>query len=383
MVNHDPPGPRWPEQAAAPPGFAGRVFDGRASDGKASEPAPVPVEPTPDTRRHWWSPLPLPPLPAISARRAYTEVLLVFAAFFLAGIVGAGLLLADHYRNPFQNASWSDYGPEVVDILAQIGLALAVVLLLSARRGVSADTLGLSLPRHRDGRFASGQATRILAWAIFAQVIGGIINAALQTGHLPTSQPNAPELIFAVFDSIQAGVVEELVVLAFVVVTLRQAGRSWWEVTCVALVLRASYHIYYGPGVVGIIVWAALFYWIYLRFRPLILLMFCHAAWDTVGFLSQRWPAVAGAAIAISVCIWIAAPITWLVERNGPDQDRSLLPQPRAPTPRVAARPGRRPLLALVGWSALDRLRLRPVRVAINQSPGRPARRSRPAAGHS
>jgi hypothetical protein len=260
-------------------------------------------------------------------------VLLVFGAFFLAGIVGAGLLLGDRYHNPLRNGSWSDYGPEVVTVLAQTGLAVAVVLLLSARRGVTADTLGLSLPHRRDGRFAAGQATRILAWAVFAQVIGGIINAALQTGHLPTSQPNAPELIFAVADSVQAGVVEELVVLAFVVVTLRQAGRGWGEVTFVALVLRASYHIYYGPGVVGILVWAALFYWIYLRFRSLILLMVCHAAWDTVGFLSQRWAAVAGGAIVIAVGIWIAAPITWLVERNSPAEDVAYYPHAGLPPP--------------------------------------------------
>ena len=313
VVEYDAPDPGWPEPVPAIPGVASPVFDGPGV-ARDSPAWPVAVEPDQDAarmaanvpqlpaaRRRWWAPLPLPPLPAISARRAYTEVLLVFGAFFLAGIVGAGLLLADRYQQPLQNGSWSDYGPEVVDILAQIGLALAVVLLLSARRGVTADTLGLSLPRRRDGRFAAGQATRIAAWAIFAQVVGGIINAALQTGHLPTSQPNAPELIFAVADSVQAGVVEELVVLAFVVVTLRQAGRGWWEVTFVALVLRASYHIYYGPGVAGILVWALLFYWIYLRFRSLILLMVCHAAWDTVGFLSQRWPAVAGAAIVIAV----------------------------------------------------------------------------------
>jgi membrane protease YdiL (CAAX protease family) len=243
-------------------------------------------------------------------------VLLVFAAFFLAGIVGAGLLLADRYKNPFQNGSWSDYVPGIIDLVAQTGLAIAVVMLLAARRGVAAQTLGLTLPRAVDGRLAAGRAARILAWAVFAQVLGGIINAALQTGHLPTSKPNAPELIFAVTDSIQAGIVEELVVLAFVVVTLRQAGRAWWEVAMVALVLRASYHIYYGPGVVGILVWAALFYWIYLRTRSLILLMVCHAAWDTVGFLSQRWTAVAGFAVLAAVAIWIAAPITWLIERN-------------------------------------------------------------------
>jgi hypothetical protein len=204
----------------------------------------------------------------------------------------------------------------VVDLIAQTALAVVVVLLLSARRGVSAQTLGLTLPRRRDGRLASGRATRILAWAVFAEVLGGVINAGLQTGHLPTSTPNAPELIFAVADSVHAGVIEELVVLAFVVVTLRQAGRGWWEITLVALLLRGSYHIYYGPGVLGILVWAVLFYWIYLRTRSLLLLMVGHAAWDAVGFLSQRWAFVAGIGILLVVGIWIAAPITWLVERD-------------------------------------------------------------------
>jgi membrane protease YdiL (CAAX protease family) len=243
-------------------------------------------------------------------------VLLVFAGFFLSGVVSAGIVLGGYYRNPLTNGSWSDYAPEFVDVLAQTGLAIAVVLLLSSRRGVTPQTLGLELPRHDDGHVAGGQATRILAWAIFAEVLGGVINAALQTGHYPTSQPNAPELIFATAASIQAGVVEELVVLAFAVVTLRQAGRPLWEVTIVVLVLRGSYHIYYGPGVVGILVWAALFYWIYLRTGNVLVLMVSHAGWDAVGFLSQRWPGVAGLGVLFAIAIWIAAPITWLVERN-------------------------------------------------------------------
>jgi hypothetical protein len=278
-----------------------------------------PTDPAaPSTRSHWWSPAPEPDVPSISAKRGYTEVLLVYAAFFLTGVLAAALLLAGRYDNPLDNGSWAAYSPQALDVLAQSGLAIAVVLLLAARRGVSTAALGLTLPRGRDGRFAPGLATRILAWAIFAQVLGGIFNALLQTGHLPTSTPNAPELIFAVTDSIQAGIIEELVVLAFLVVTLRQAGRPWWEVTVVALILRGSYHIYYGPGVVGILVWAALFYWIYLRTRSLIVLMVCHAAWDAVGFLSQRWTGLAVVAILVAVGVWIAAPITWLVERNRP-----------------------------------------------------------------
>ena len=337
------PGRPQPTPAGLDPSRAGTTST------LAAEAPRLPADRTPpfsESRRHWWSPLPLPPLPPISARRAYTEVLLVFGAFFLAGILGAGLLLAGRYQNPFPNGSWSDYGPEMVDLVAQTGLAVAVVLLLSARRGVTAGTLGFNLPRRRDGRFAGGQATRILAWALFAQVIGGIINAALQTGHLPTSQPNAAELVFATFDSIQAGVVEELVVLAFVVVTLRQAGRGWWEITLVALVLRGSYHIYYGPGVVGILVWALLFYWIYLRFRSLILLMICHAAWDTVGFLSQRWPAVVGGAVLVVAAIWVVAPITWLIERNAPEQDLAWSPGPGS----ALSTPPWQPSVAPPGW---------------------------------
>ena len=218
------------------------------------------------------------------------------------------------------------------------------------------------MPRRRDGRFAAGQATRILAWAIFAQVLGGIINAALQTGHLPTSQPNAAELIFAVADSIQAGVVEELVVLAFVVVTLRQAGRGWWEITLVALVLRGSYHIYYGPGVVGILVWAALFYWIYLRFRSLILLMICHAGLGhggvplaTMAGRRRRRRPGRGRASGRG-----ADHLAGRAERPGAGPS-PFYPQPRAGAAGVAARPRRRPLLAMVGRSALDRLRVRPV----------------------
>jgi hypothetical protein len=258
-------------------------------------------------------------------------VLLVFAGFFLASVVSAGVLLGGRYRNPLTNGSWSDYAPAFVDALAQTGLAIAVVLLLSSRRGVTPGVLGLRLPRREDGHVAAGQATRILAWAIFALVLGGIINALLQTGHLPTSRPNAPELIFAMGTSIQAGIVEELVVLAFAVVTLRQAGRPLWEVTAVVLVLRGSYHIYYGPGVLGILVWAALFYWIYLRTGNVIILMVSHAGWDAVGFLSQRWPGVAGVGVLLALAIWIAAPITWLAERNdvGPAQwSPSGLPPP-------------------------------------------------------
>jgi hypothetical protein len=231
-------------------------------------------------------------------------------------VVGAALLLAGRYQNLLEHASWALYAAQVVDVVAQVGLAVAVVVLLGARRGVTPAVLGVRVPRRPDGRPAVSQTVRIVAWALVALIVGGVVNAHLQSGHLPTGSASAPELVFGIFASVQAGVVEELVVLAFVVVTLRQARRPWWEITLVALVLRGSYHIYYGPGVLGILVWAALYYWTYLRFRQVVPLMVCHTIWDSVGFLSQRWPGVAFVAVLAVLAVWIAAPILWLVERS-------------------------------------------------------------------
>jgi len=290
---------------------------------------------------HWWSPGPDPVLAPISAKRAYGEVLFVFLGFFATGIVAAALLLAGRYKDLEPSGNWALYSTQMVDVVTQIGLAVAMVFLLAERRGVTLKTLGLSLPRGSDGRVAVGRLTRIAAWAIFALFVGGIVNALLQSGHLPTSQSSGPAALFAVFDSVQAGIIEELVVLAFVVVTLRQARRPWWEVTLVALVLRGSYHIYYGPGVFGILIWAALYYWIYLRFRTLIPLMVCHAAWDTVGFLSERWSVVAVFGLLAAASIWIAAPITWLVERG--DRAPALAWTGPLPVPVVAVPPGWHP----------------------------------------
>lgn len=270
----------------------------------------------PPTGRPWWSAAPDPDLPPIGARRAYTEVLLVYLAFFVVGIIAAALLLANRTQDVNITGSWGVYMTGAVDQITQIGLAVAVVLLLAARRGVSPGALGLGVGRLPDGRVAVSRFIRNVGWCFLAIMAGNVVVALLQTGSLPTGRNDVPELIFSVVESAQAGVIEELVVLAFVVVSLRQAGRPWWEVTVVALVLRGAYHIYYGPGVIGILVWASIFYWIYVRTRQLLPLMLCHGLWDTVAFLSRAVPAIAGVGALVVIGLWITCLILWLVERN-------------------------------------------------------------------
>ncbi len=270
----------------------------------------------PSSGPHWYSPATAPVLPPISAKRAYTEVLFVFGAFFATGIIAAALILANRTQDVQQNGSWGIYMATSVSTIFQIGLAVVLVWLLCERRGVTFADLGVSVPRLPDGRLAVSRTIRIASWAFAAEFVGGVVNHLLQSGHLPNQQSNAPELIFSVFDSLQAGIIEELVVLAFVVVTLRQAGRPLWEITAVALILRGSYHIYYGPGVFGILLWASIYYWIYLRTRALVPLMVCHALWDLAAFLGSAAKAVAVLAFLGMASLWIVGPILWLIERS-------------------------------------------------------------------
>src|SRR5258706_3699481 len=85
---------------------------------------------------------------------------------------------------------------------------------------------------------------------------------------------DASYVMYTVAASLTAGIVEETGVLAFVVTTLRQARRPLPGIVLVAGLLRCSYHDYYGLGVFGIAVLAAIFVLLFLRTRrgvPLIL----------------------------------------------------------------------------------------------------------------
>jgi membrane protease YdiL (CAAX protease family) len=264
-------------------------------------------------RRHWWSAQPPPPASPIPARRAYTEVLLVFAAFFGAGIIAGGETLAGRYPAPA--GSWAVFIPAAVSQLSMAGVAALVVILLSARRGIGPRALGLGLPTQARGGAAVGRTVRMATWAVAALLVGGGITSALATGKLGLPvRPDNAYLIYAAAASLAAGVVEEIVVLAFVVTALRQASRPLPEIVVVAVLLRCSYHDYYGPGVVGIAVWAAIFVWIFLRSGSIVPLIIVHFFWDLTIFFYQRWHVFGTVRLDAFVLLPLVAGITWLVE---------------------------------------------------------------------
>jgi CAAX protease family protein len=261
---------------------------------------------------HWWSIQPPPAAPRISALCAYSEVLVVFAAFFAASVMVGAEALAQRYPRP--TGSWAIFLPATVSLLGSSVLAVLVVVLLSARRGISARSLGFRWPTGRDGKPGAASTARVAVWAILALLAGGLATVALANGNA-LAQPahqDASYLIYAMAASLTAGVVEETVVLAFVVTTLRQAGRPLPEILLVAVLLRCSYHDYYGLGVIGIAVWAAVFAWLFLRTSSLLPLIIVHAAWDVNIFLEQRWHAVQIGSALVFLGLLVIATISWL-----------------------------------------------------------------------
>lgn len=308
-----------PGPASSVPAGPGRspakqqVASASGSDGDAGWPGPVGRP----ARAHWWSIQPPPPAEPITARRAYTEVLLVFAAFFAAGIVAGGETLAGRY--PVQSGSWAVFGPAAISEITVAGVAVALTVLLSARRGITPRSLGLGPPRNGQGGVAGGTGFRMAVWALLALTVGSAITRLFTAAKLgqPVVQDNSYTL-YATAASLAAGVVEETVVLAFVVSTLRQAGRTLPEIFIIAIALRMSYHDYYGPGVVGIAVWAAVFIWLYLRTGSIIPLIIVHFFWDATIFWSQRWHWIGAADVYISTALIIAAAVSWRAGRGRP-----------------------------------------------------------------
>ena len=241
-------------------------------------------------------------------------MLIVFAAFFAASIVAGGETLAGRYPPP--SGSWAIFAPATISELGTSVLAILVVILLSARRGITPRSLGLSWPRKSDGTPGAAQSLRIGVWAVLALLAGGAVTTGLAMGD-KLGQPahqSASYLIYAVGAAVTAGVVEEMVVLAFVVTTLRQAARPLPEIVVVAVLLRCSYHDYYGLGVFGIAVWATVFIWLFLRTGSVLPLIVVHIAWDANIFLGQRWHAVPVGSANLYLLLFVIALITWLAD---------------------------------------------------------------------
>lgn len=170
--------------------------------------------------------------------------------------------------------------------LLGIFFALIPVLLALYLLGRQRVELGLDLRHPRSD----------LGWgALLAAAVGipglGLVFAAAQLGLNAQIIPAALQSVWwavpvLIFSAVQNAVLEEVIVVGYLITRLRQFGVNVWLMVALSAVLRGSYHLYQGFGAfVGNAVMGVVFALFYLRFKRVMPLIVAHTLLDTVAFV--------------------------------------------------------------------------------------------------
>ncbi len=182
-------------------------------------------------------------------------------------------------------------GRPLLDLVLQLlgvadGLApVALVIYLMARSGETPSDMGL------DGRHQGQDAAR---GAALAAVIGGTgLGLYLAAFHLGISLNIVPENLPAVWwripvlilNAAQNGILEEVLVLGYLLRRLDQLGWTPRRAIGLSAVLRGSYHLYQGfGGFLGNAAMGVIFGFLYRRWGRVMPLVIAHTLIDAVAF---------------------------------------------------------------------------------------------------
>ena len=184
---------------------------------------------------------------------------------------------------PFNH--WLDLTLQLASIAEDLA-PVALVLYLMARSGEPPSVIGLD---------ASQPARDTARGALLAAVIGGSgLALYLAAFHLGVSLNVVPENLPAVWwripvlvlDALQNGLLEEILVIGYLLLRLEQLGwQPAWAIACSAL-LRGTYHLYQGlGGFVGNAVMGVIFALLYRRWGRVTPLIIAHTLIDAGAFL--------------------------------------------------------------------------------------------------
>ncbi|WP_127498989.1 CPBP family intramembrane glutamic endopeptidase [Actinoplanes solisilvae] len=169
-------------------------------------------------------------------------------------------------------------------------IPVALVLYLLIRDHISPRReLGLSLDRQRfdwgwGALLAAGIGIPGLLLVYVAKLLG--INAEIVPAALQPVWWAVPVLILA---AIKNAVLEEVIVVGYLMTRLRQWGMSTVAIVACSAVLRGSYHLYQGFGAfIGNAVMGVIFALFFLRFKRVAPLIVAHTLLDVVAFVGYE-----------------------------------------------------------------------------------------------
>ncbi|MEP7026414.1 MAG: CPBP family intramembrane glutamic endopeptidase [Actinomycetota bacterium] len=227
------------------------------------------------------------------------EIFVVFAVSLGASGVGALIELIGSLTAPQSLGQQKALlvgtlapGRPLLDLVLQLlsiaeGLApVALVFYLLARSGEGPADLGA------DGREPGRDFAR---GAVIAAVIGGTglglyliafnigINLTVVPESLPALWWRIPVLVL---NAAQNGILEEILVIGFLLRRLDQLGWTPWKAIVFSAVLRGSYHLYQGfGGFLGNAAMGLIFGYLYKRWGRVLPLIIAHTLIDTVAFV--------------------------------------------------------------------------------------------------
>ena len=186
---------------------------------------------------------------------------------------------------PHTTYPWLDLAEDLADVLNGLMPAFLAIVLLMRTPGGRGLGIGLDRLRRSDALQGAGLAALIgipglgLVWA--AHALG--LNAALNVVSLPDTWYRIPLLLL---DAAQNGILEEVVVVGFMLTRLRQLGWSDGRALGASAVLRGSYHLYQGSGAfVGNLVMGLVFGYWFQRTRRVLPMAIAHTLIDAVSFI--------------------------------------------------------------------------------------------------
>jgi membrane protease YdiL (CAAX protease family) len=185
---------------------------------------------------------------------------------------------------------WLDIAYDVTGVVQGLMPVLLVLVLLSRDPGTAG--FGIGLHRRPWGRdllqgvgFAAliGIPGLVLVWA--AHQLG--VSANLAVVDVPDTWYRVPLLLL---QAAQNGVLEEIVVVGYLLTRLRQLGWSNGQALGASAVLRGSYHLYQGlGGFAGNLVMGLIFAWWFQRTRRVLPLVVAHILLDVFAFVGYLY----------------------------------------------------------------------------------------------
>ncbi|WP_370246561.1 CPBP family intramembrane glutamic endopeptidase [Nocardioides sp.] len=219
----------------------------------------------------------------------------IYAAVNLLEAATAPGALADQtaslHRSYAPDRPWFDLTYQVLSIVfSLVPIALAGYLLHLSGVHLRAVWAG-GAARWRDGAgldvargalLAAGVGSVGLAFYLLVHALG-FSATVVADGLLGDHWWHLPVLVLSALEN---ALLEEFVVLGYVLVRLRQVGLGEWAALAVAAVLRGSYHLYQGlGGFVGNLVMGLLFGWLYRRWGRILPFVVAHWLLDIGAFV--------------------------------------------------------------------------------------------------